>query len=281
MSQKIDTCIFAKLVAIFQSKGWSLITDDFVENRFNAFCDMLSRLDEKQQELILELTQNFLWLGIQKYTSELKSVFSKVEKANKREIIDSPKYHIVPLLKPEDFKKNKSSLYLSYHIKSYTKYFESFFHRKSIIVHDNYDYILSNKEKTNEIIFLVDDFIGSGETAEGAIKYLLNNDVEKDRLVILALVAQSEGFEKIQSLNIDIYASQIRKKGITGYYTPEDAKKMLDTMDTIERFIKVKPKFKYGYSASEALVSMSRTPNNTFPIYWYESKKIPNVPFPR
>jgi len=41
-------------------------------------------------------------------------------------------------------------------------------------------------------------------------------------------------------------------------------------MQSIERRIKgLEEKFKFGYEGSEALVSMIRCPNNTFPIYWY------------
>lgn len=43
--------------------------------------------------------------------------------------------------------------------------------------------------------------------------------------------------------------------------------------------------YSFGYKESEALVTMTRTPNNTFPLYWFEAKLDKNnkwqAPFPR
>lgn len=36
-----------------------------------------------------------------------------------------------------------------------------------------------------------------------------------------------------------------------------------------------------GYAESEALVTMIKTPNNTFPFYWYEKNSNSYAPFPR
>ena len=55
-------------------------------------------------------------------------------------------------------------------------------------------------------------------------------------------------------------------------------------MHAIEGAIKVSSDYNFGYKQSEALVRMIRTPNNTFPIYWYRDKKKKiNIyaPFPR
>ena len=36
-----------------------------------------------------------------------------------------------------------------------------------------------------------------------------------------------------------------------------------------------------GYANTESLVAMIKTPNNTFPVYWYEHKKNSYAPFVR
>ena len=55
-------------------------------------------------------------------------------------------------------------------------------------------------------------------------------------------------------------------------------------MSSIETSIGVTEDYRLGYASSEALVSMIRTPNNTFPIYWFRNKKEKlnlHAPFPR
>ena len=42
-----------------------------------------------------------------------------------------------------------------------------------------------------------------------------------------------------------------------------------------------KEKYHFGYAQSEALVKLERTPNNTFPVYWFSYKQRRTVPFPR
>lgn len=36
-----------------------------------------------------------------------------------------------------------------------------------------------------------------------------------------------------------------------------------------------------GYANTESLVAMIKTPNNTFPVYWYKHKKNSYAPFVR
>ena len=36
-----------------------------------------------------------------------------------------------------------------------------------------------------------------------------------------------------------------------------------------------------GYLETESLVAMNKTPNNTFPVYWYEKNGHSHAPFPR
>jgi len=55
-------------------------------------------------------------------------------------------------------------------------------------------------------------------------------------------------------------------------------------MDKIESRLGNVNDFKHGYKMSESLVTMSRTPDNTFPVFWWDKcttgSKWPS-PFPR
>jgi hypothetical protein len=52
-------------------------------------------------------------------------------------------------------------------------------------------------------------------------------------------------------------------------------------MEHIEKNLDIPDDYLFGYKKSEALVTMIRTPNNTFPVFWYNKKNEDNAPFPR
>ena len=51
-------------------------------------------------------------------------------------------------------------------------------------------------------------------------------------------------------------------------------------MESIEEKIKAHDNEKLGYMGSEALITLARTPNNTFPVFW-KQKNNKKAPFPR
>ena len=63
-------------------------------------------------------------------------------------------------------------------------------------------------------------------------------------------------------------------------YTPFVVQK-LDEMKKISKLLRVPKELSLGYLDSESLIAMNKTPNNTFPVYWYESKGHSHAPFPR
>lgn len=52
-------------------------------------------------------------------------------------------------------------------------------------------------------------------------------------------------------------------------------------MKQIETKMYIQDKFRFGYCKSESLVTMCRTPNNTFPVFWEEKGNMKTAPFPR
>ena len=124
-------------------------------------------------------------------------------------------------------------------------------------------------------------FIGTGETAVKGINDILSKVADRNRIYVIALVAQNVGIEAIESLGIRIYADVIRFKGISDYYKDEELIEKINLMEAIERKLAIKRKYRFGYGASEALVTMKRTPNNTFPVFWEENDRANKAPFPR
>lgn len=76
-------------------------------------------------------------------------------------------------------------------------------------------------------------------------------------------------------IGVSSYHSFLKQKGITE--NPElNTENNVKLMKSIEAKVlhKLNRKFSFGYKASESLVSiMEKSPNNTFPFYWYKGKE--------
>ena len=157
---------------------------------------------------------------------------------------------------------------------------------KKVYVPLSIDGIPGNFNASKSLLLLVDDFIGSGETADRCIEYLVNEaNYDVNKISLLSLVAQQEGVKRINNKGVEVYCSEIRNKGITDNYISPTKDEFILLMQNIEDIIKVDSKYRFGYNQSEALVKMIRTPNNTFPVYWRKSKTEDGrnftPPFPR
>lgn len=266
-----------KIQWLFSEKGWP-IDGDWDECYFNNFCDMMRDLSEDQQEMLLTLSQDFLWVQEMEYMKYFRAAFdlfiSRLSPDERRTII------IAPLLPPEDFGKSKSSVALIYLIKCSLRHLQAKYSMHNLFLLENPSVFESSSFPPDPLLCLVDDFIGSGETASSAIKYFLDKEIPLEQLTVLGLVALQQGIDYLTQNHIQVFSSVIMQKAISGR---TDGKEELyrELMQAIEQRIKVREDCTFGYAHSEGLVKMARTPNNTFPIYWLKNKKNPSAPFPR
>ena len=86
-------------------------------------------------------------------------------------------------------------------------------------------------------------------------------------MIVVAIAAQQESIEYLNNVGVELYHSIHSPKGISDFYTSPllDSKTLL--MKKIEKLIPSK-NFNFGYKKSEAVITLLRTPNNTFPIFW-------------
>ena len=131
----------------------------------------------------------------------------------------------------------------------------------------------------NFIVCLIDDFIGTGETAFSATQFFMDKNILNNNIAIVSLVAMKVGYNYLKTEGLEVFYSILKEKGISDSYRNVEKETLI--MQRIEQKIGVKPSFKFGYGQSEALVRMIHTPNNTFPIYWLYNKKNEYAPFPR
>ncbi|MBR2506627.1 MAG: hypothetical protein IKB70_06890 [Bacilli bacterium] len=265
--------ILNKAKKIFDSKQWNY--EDELSDYLGDFCRTLSILNEEQQELLLMLTQKFLWIKESEYLKHFLQVFDAFVSSYDFDNVKTIMF--CPALPEDDFGKPKSSVALLYKVKGRLSALQEKYNDFNITYIDSPQF-LCNVTLDDTILCLIDDFVGSGETIERVKKYIDDNKYSTDKLVVVSLVSMANGKEYVKKLGIELFANIVCEKGISGCEN-EEANRLI--MEQIEKTIKVKSIYHFGYSQSEGLVKMIRTPNNTFPIYWLKNKQNSNAPFPR
>lgn len=259
-----------KLNKVFKTNNWT--EKDIDEFVFDNFCKLINNLDNKQRALIIELTEKYKWISYNDYNSRILSTIDSIEleKLQKLKTV-----YLFPIIKREDEGKFKSGQFLIYQIKSFKRYLKNYGEITFKYISKFDDLNEENlKMKENEALYLIDDYIGSGETLNFCLDELkVNTSISNDKINIITLASQNEIYEKLKADGIAIYANYISKKGISDYYTPPLLQEKIEIMLEIEKMIPGGSHFSLGYNKSEALITMVRTPDNTFPIFWKTYKK--------
>lgn len=265
---------FVRIQEIFRQKNWP-IEDYFSDDVFENFCNMLAGLEPEQCNLVINLTEKFLWVQDSEYIKHFSVAFDSF--ISSYSFSRGKSIYICPLLPEEDFGKSKSSVSLLYSVKSHLGAIQRKYSEFSITYADSPNAVKLDMIRDNYTLCLIDDFIGTGETVERAAKYFLNRNISKNMMTIVSLVSMSSGINDLNNKGYITYTDISCDKGITdgGNET------QIELMKNIEESIKVSDDYKFGYKGSEALVKMIRTPNNTFPIYWLRNNKNKFAPFPR
>lgn len=253
-------------------------------DRFERFSKILEMVSEDEANLILDLTEQF-----DKYTvdSTLLGLGVALELSGLSIIENCEKIFVFPLVDQSEADTNKSGGALAYPflhtvLKPYMKK-----HSISKIITD-YRALKSIKrhnDRRNSLIIAVDDFLGSGSTARKFIdEFDLLPKENCDTLLILTAAAMNSGLIDVSRTPHRIFTGTIYSKGISESPIITDTKTALSIMDKIEQRIFIETGCSRGYGSCESLVSFTRTPDNTFPLYW-SNRKIDGeewpCPFPR
>ena len=266
-----------KLKSVFEDLEWNTKDDD----TFERFSETLEFLTYEQQELLFELTRNFLRIDIAKYHFYLRKTLTKIDRST---LNDVESVYVVPLVAKKDIGKSKSSMMVARFLTGRELRAKDILGVKSVVLVDRFSN-MKLPASNNCLFFLVDDFVGTGETADGALdEFLQDSGIDKSKILLISIVSQQIGYNRITEKGIQFVCAEIRKRGISDECAPGVRENYIKTMTSIEDLIKVKSEYRLGYMGSEALVTLDRTPNNTFPVYWLEKRvqgKKFTAPFPR
>ena len=271
----------SQLNKIFKNKRW--IERDIDEYVFDNFCKLLDNVKESERELIIELAERYQWISFSEYQDKILNTLESVEDEKVKEL---KKIYIFPIIKLEDEGGFKSGQFLIYQIKAFKKHLKKYSDIQFTYV-SKFD-ILTNPEfelHGNEAIFLIDDYVGSGETLNSCLKILRSNkNITNDKLNVITIAIQKEISNIINEEGVSIYSDYFSPKGLSDFNKSPILEEKINIMLNIEKLIPGGSHFSLGYNRSEALITLARTPDNTFPIFWMRhriGKKYYDAPFSR
>lgn len=280
--RELSTQYLIRISQIFEKNNWLIESkEDAKDSLFNRFCERILEINEnKKRDLVLELTERYLWVQEEQYIHYLIDAVKKMMQM-KPEIKEKTKIYIMPLVSPEDEGKTKSSSMLVYLFNSVKLRHDNVLSKYKFEIIDKNENLSLYLKNKDAILVLADDYIGTGETAEKCLLHILKMKVEISQIAIVSLVAQKMGLDYLSKYTVCVSASVVRQRGISDFYEDEILHENIQLMREIEDKMSIKEKYKFGYKKSEALVTMCRTSNNTFPIFWEESGNMKIAPFPR
>lgn len=258
--------VFSQLKEIFDSKKW--FENLYSDTIFDSFCTLCSRLNDEQQSLLLDLTRRYNWFTFNNYQIIYSKQFENLYKNNS----NCKRIILFPIHKQIDEDVTKSGNCVLYLMKTSVVH-NPVLQNVKIESKELFSDLEPSKLKLNpnDLFVLLDDYIGTGKTLRDTIDNikLSNSKISNNNLAVVTIVSQFESQSLLSSQRIQLFAHLVVKKGITDFYMGDELKRQIEVMESIERLLKPN-NYSFGYKKSEALVTLLRTPNNTFPIYWHE-----------
>jgi hypothetical protein len=141
-----------------------------------------------------------------------------------------------------------------------------------------------NSVQSGQRIVIVDEFVGSGQTISGKLKWISNELKAQGKLVdiYVAIVAAME-ICKLKDLSAakDFYATIWMKQALNDYYSALDRADAVDLMLKMENALNPAygnlkiSKYSLGYKKTQSAYYLENgnPPNNNFPIFWWKLMK--------
>lgn len=254
-------------------KGWDVAGVDGSPARvFSSIMKLSEQLSDEQFSLMIKLIEKF---EIFRYETCAYKVINQIEIVwnyiythfqERKNIV------IAPCIKNSDKKKVKSAL--AYVYPSYHKFRELAMEDDSTFINSTIDLQDSKFIDLNRvnILIVVDDFIGTGDTMSQFL-YERKSIVENfQHIFAISAAILKTGHQYLSTKNIKIFADTILTKGISDNKDICDINRAKELMKEIEKKLCISKSLSLGYKQSEATISLVRTPNNTFPVFWHNSE---------
>lgn len=260
-----------RICSLFKEKKWWDRTDK--EEKIKRCIKLFEKLNDDEIELVFNLLSKVEVIEEDKYLMLYVALLEKLERKNKNWFSNLKTIYIAPLVENANYKATKSSMTAWYILRNTRFCYHPLLNDKIIHFVDAYEL---NNLKSMEVIdstsciLLVDDYIGSGNTARKALDEFTHNRSCISQLVVFSIAAEKVGLKCIKEMKVKTFCAIEVNKAISDVYVGADKDKALNLMKAIESkiFKKELKNESLGYGHSESLTIMIRTSNNVFPIFW-------------
>lgn len=260
-----------QLRTLFAQKKWP-VDEDVELSVFERFYKTLSLLDDNEQCFLINLSYKFDHIPIDRYLQFMKEPLQQL-----RNDAGESTLFFVTCTPKEDVGAVKSSSTVLYQLKGTT--IKQHVNLDPKVVVDNITKVPQYSIDKNTTIVLVDDFVGTGDTAVAAVDYiheLVPSLTDNSKIILFCIVALRHGVERLKNIGVKTYCAIERGRAISEEMDTGNRHVAVALMQGIEkRLKKLKKNYMFGYKGSEALVCLERCPNNTFPVYWLTKNIAP------
>ncbi|MDE8039335.1 hypothetical protein PT110_09185 [Erysipelothrix rhusiopathiae] len=291
-----------EIVRIFMNKGWDYESNARFQIPFKRAYNQYRILKKSKKkinlDLYLELLELFTVYDEIKYNELIQKSVEKISDHIKK--FEVKKVFFIPLISPNIIQENKiqyyselnSSTFLLYQHKS--SKFQSILREyideditveflKNINMIRNDKYLVQRLKKINndsrgEIIILLDDFSGSGNSVINTLDILDSVSTSLlDKTMVSLLFVTDDAMKKIEEKYVNCKISyEIRVDKLCYLYDEAEYEIVKSEIEKISEELDITEN-RLGYNNDGCLVSLMRTPNNTIGIFSDTEKGI----FPR
>jgi len=251
---------------LFRHNQWSTGKD--TQQAFNGFCNILMDATAKQREMLLDISKDFQWVPSTHFHQAIRR---SLETAMTR-LASKERIFLMPLLRQEHYLQCKSCKFIFYLVAG-PMFPELLPETAAGVALDTPLNITSQSPNINDAVIAVDDFIGTGSTCDDVVEEIRAFAGFPIQVEVCAMFGMELAVLSLQRSGQAVIVDKILRKGISENQRLN--RKLIATytilMTEIESRLKVPNKYRFGSQKSEALLSLDRAPNNTFPVYWRQS----------
>lgn len=263
----IDEAEFADLLDLVNSQPW-------LKSKKRQLFDLLAECPTPDhKKLIIGLLQRAFYIDSSAYFSSINAIHNQIENVWKLD----PKSTFFVSSNHEE--TTDSSQEVLNQLKS-CEWASSDWHSKQFFT--RYKDVVAAL-RPEDIIIIVDDFIGGGGTMIKALDWFRSKtggDLATADIRVVSVSACEGGFKNIADTGTKIYVRNIIPKAISSHFAGNDLEKAVVLMNQLEDILaaslqkkKTLSKYRFGWERQEAVFFRQggNTPNNVFPIMWWRN----------
>lgn len=263
--------IFNFLFQATENHPWLKNKEDAVYDLLNKDCE-----NDKETETVIDIIEKFKFISHDEFRQLLNELTELITSTQNTSDSNSQIVAMAADSAPD------SSQNILYHLKSLLqkKGWEN--HIMVNRFSRSYQEFKRNDSK-HENIFLIDDFIGSGQTVTGRVKEIeriyTDNNIDNITIKVRTIAATEKGLERIKKEGIDASSIIVLKKAIDDFHDAREAHTRKLAMKKIEEKLSTSyrerdmPSLGYGEAQVAYYIEDTNTSNNVFPIFWWPIKK--------